>query len=349
MRSLDSGMLADRITSRPQAGMEWIIPELRATTTQRYVLDAGAVEMMVRLTQQLPDKVAPLVQAGWPAADVTWVEYSARQLFEARDRWGAQPPEGAGEWKKLALSRPAQARVGALIKKEADGSLSVNVMEDDAESPGRSFCWPCGFRLYAVSQRHHEDDLPEQTKKDFERLIWGYTRGIDLGPLKDRARVTLHHTALKHPNGGQLIAATLSELAGVLRLTMSAMSLLNTVAEVGPSLRPEGHRIGAGGHTRPYLPRALVRLEVPRRVRDPVRWATQAAKEHAGRRLHEVRAHWRYLRREPARGSWERIEMEDGRVLWRRPIAQHLRGNPDIGVVEHAGVGVVGSRRLRVG
>ncbi|HEY1878453.1 MAG TPA: hypothetical protein VGG68_00825 [Caulobacteraceae bacterium] len=110
--------------------------------------------------------------------------------------------------------------------------------------------------------------------------------------------------------------------------------MLQTVATVGQEERPPGHVL-VGGRMRPRLTICPLTLQVPRRIRNVAAYARRKLAETAtGKRLHEVRAHYRHLAFQPRPPGWMPVIIE-GQMMWRKRIDSHLRGDPALGVIEH--------------
>ncbi len=184
-------------------------------------------------------------------------------------------------------------------------------------------------------------------RSDQAGRVWGYRYGVDekfMGPLVDRAvaQTPLRFFGLD-PLSGDDHRATTRSMGGMLRVAVAMLSMLNSVAAIEDATRPPGGRLLRGA-VRPYLSRAPVTITVPKRIKKVVDWARREVREACARkRLHEVRPHYRHLQQQPATPGWAEVSI-DGKTYWRKRIDGHLRGDPDLGVVEHTHTVVKGPK-----
>jgi len=298
---------------------------------QRYVLDDASTAMATRLAGCMPRQLAKLIALAKPASTETWIEWPTSVMMQTRD---ALYPG----WREQAGVEPRrvdpEARIGVLVNLEGE-AMHLHCVE----TPGHKHApvmWAIGYMIGAGL---------EGTGDDEARMGWGYAESVDVSALRGSIMVTIHPFSSRIADGErrEALAMMIRELSGLTRITMSALAMLNSVASIEEATRPAGRHVISGGSTAPFLSRRMVTLALPRTVRDPLAHVIRVG-EARRKRLHEVRAHWRHYTRPPLnslRGA-ERIETLDGRILWRVPVEKHLRGDPDIGVIDHAGVAVRG-------
>jgi hypothetical protein len=295
-----------------------------AHRAERYVLDEQTTRMLVRLANCWPRRMKQVMEIAWPAAPDVWIEWPSFAMLDERRK--IQGPD----W-EFTLRQP-EASTAALIALR-DGHMHINCIEHDETCRG-VFPWLVGFKVF----KEPRDDQP----LDDACAVWGYTRttpGVE--SMRGYAIPSLHPDLIAETRKRDMQKIMINELAGFVRVTLTALALLASPATLlGPPVRPRGRFVGKGGATHPYQPRRFVELALPKRVRNAQAFVERTlTTQH--RKLHEVRAHYRHFKYQPNAPGWEPIEIE-GEKLWRKPIARHLRGDPDLGVVEHAGVHVKG-------
>jgi len=292
---------------------------------ERYVLDENLIRTIVQLSQCYPARAKQYMDLAWPAADSVWIEFPSQPMLQERR---------AIHGKDFAyVHRQPEARTGILVHM-INGAMHLNCFEHD-ETCRSIFPWPMGFYLF---KEPVEQELFECA------AVWGYTEGMDLEVLRGYAVPSLHPDAVRNlpKDYKELVQIMTAELAGLVRLTVIALALLASPAtRVGPPVRPRGRFI-AHNATHPYQPRRFVELEIPKRVREVRPYIEKMLATHH-KRLHEVRAHYRHLTYQPRAPGWLPIETPQG-MLWRKAIARHLRGDPDLGVVEHEGIHAKGAK-----
>lgn len=316
--------LADDIIAHPNARVPGtdvvmtapeIVRDLR--TADRYVLDGRGVQVMHQLAAQDPKDILRLLKVAKPANPLTWIEWETWQLFDERER------TDPGWHERMAVDRrkPGQ-RSGIFVLIRDDGSLHINAIEHQADSRLPLY-WPLGFNLFIE---------PEDQAPDMATVcnVWGYEETADdLKVLARHGRFSAHPS---YPLSERKLGSLAKQLSGFTRMTVAVLAMLNTIAEKSESTRPR-RRFIAGGRTHPYVERRFLTVHVPKRVTDVTRWANREAVLYH-KRLHQVRAHWRYLKDRPNTAGWEHVEI-DGVDYWRKTIEAHLRGNADLGIVEH--------------
>lgn len=161
-----------------------------------------------------------------------------------------------------------------------------------------------------------------------------------------------------------LIAMEVMEQAGTARWLISMLAAINAIPRdvVPVPARPGRRHVGA--NVLPYFQHRTLRLRLPRddrivHVLERAAFAADAAR-NAPRPWHRVRGHWRIVERGVAKGrrrgqAWCRHvpaatdEAGLGRCgrcgLLIRWVAQHHRGDPTLGIVEHTYVATTGKGR----
>lgn len=122
-----------------------------------------------------------------------------------------------------------------------------------------------------------------------------------------------------------------------LRYLVAALGLLNEIPVSYVPYRPSGNA-RVGGRLRPFMSSSVVSITVPatrRRLKD-IDKLLQARGEAAKKARHEVRGHFRHVRKLPAKNPerWERAVDREGRPVWRTWIDHHLRGSAELGWVD---------------
>jgi hypothetical protein len=327
--------LADTIISNPKARLgndvldcNHLLPDIRRA--QRYVLSPDMAVTATTLSSAInPEWARKLIDLGWPPAEVTWIEWPSREMLETRKLMKTIGPSLMGDPPE---TRPEHCMTGILIRKDHPqaGSLHINCIEHDETGKG-IWPWPLGYIV------HRERYIGAVATPEV-RAIWGYTEAVNIDPLVGHANATVHPNFSS--SKGDVQKATnimLQELAGLLRQAFSITTLLNlpTMTVIGQPKRPLGRYVGQGGKTHAYLSRTMVDMALPRtRQGSPTSLLKLIDDHHRRYRLHEVSAHYRHLRHEPKAQGWEKIEIA-GATYWRKAIAPFLRGDPDLGVVEH--------------
>jgi hypothetical protein len=349
-------LLADRcLRERPKLSQletlrRDIIGPLRHRNCERYAFDDAASDMVGRMGTQLPDKFRSLLTLGRPACDLLWIEWNHGLARRASQEVGVYEFDDAdSEYVR---------RMGVLATRLGNTDGEVALMFAQENDPSRALAelmyWPVGYVVSTdgtklrLAARTFVHDLYGGTRAEQDmttRRIWGFGGALSIAPLRGLATIFVTPGAVKLRSIDDVIVdksvqQSVRDLIGALRLAVAALAILNAVAEIGAEVRPPG-LIRGSGDLKPYVPRRLVTVRVPKH-RSPLSFARSRILAHH-KRLHEVRSHWRHLGHEPRASGWERIEI-DGRTLWRKSIAKHLRGNPDVGVVEHDGARVAGPR-----
>lgn len=294
-----------------------------ARRAERYLLDERTTRMIVRVSNNHPAFMRKLMDLAWPAAEDVWIEFPSHAMLDERAKLHMNSFD--------YVLRTPKAHTAALISTSGD-VMHINCIEHDETCHG-IFPWLLGFKVFKERQDQPMDEC---------LAVWGYTPEAKHPEiLQGYALPSVHPDTMNDVTGMEEIRGILlKELAGFVRLTLVALALLSSPAtRKGPPTRPRGRFVAHGG-THPYHPRQFVELALPKTVRDAQAYVERTLATHH-KRLHEVRSHYRHLLYRPNAPGWEPIEIE-GEKLWRKAIAKHLRGNPDLGVVEHVGVHVKG-------
>lgn len=276
---------------------------------KRYVFDQAAADMASALAGLPPLQLAKLLDACKPASSPVWIEMPVHEMFN--DFEHGPSPGG---------------RCALLAEWATDGGTHCMLIHH-LEPPVVRW-WPSGFLMahegkpYLKSATAYTDEL--------KNGLWGFD--YEPGTLHGRAKITLHPTVVRqHKKNGEMVTIP----AGWTRFAIAALTILNSRSvEVSEPVRPAGQRL-IGGKSRPYASLIPLRISLPRRVRNRAAYlAREAIAEHARRCLHEVSPHYRHLTHQPKTPGWLPVEI-DGTIYWRKRIEAHLRGDPDLGVVEH--------------
>jgi hypothetical protein len=311
---------------------------------ERYAFDDAASDMVGRMGAQLPEKMRALLGIAKPACDLLWIEWNHGPVRRA----GVE----AGVFEFDDAESEYVRRMGVLVEVIDEGkklSFTFAQENDPVRALSELMYWPLGYMVSLDGTPLNVSDegaVTAASRNDITRLIWGFGGRPSMAPVRGLAAIFVTPGALElrridHAIVDAAIRQATNDLMGALRLAVAALAILNAVGEVGGEVRPPG-LIRGGGDLKPYVSRRLVTVRVPKH-RSALSFARSRILAHH-KRLHEVRSHWRHLGHEPQAPGWERVEIE-GRTLWRKAIAKHLRGNPDLGVVEHDGARVAGPRR----
>jgi hypothetical protein len=311
-----------------------LIPGVKRAT--KFVLDDDATRLVADLSNQAPKDIAAMLTAAWPASQETWIELPCETLIQAREKFHGQG------WRDAigAKPRPSHHRLAIYVHPSSMSAdaMVINCVEHDDEDIG-VMAWPAGFVFYKEPQR-----ISLAAEEDWGRKLWAYGPSIDIRPLYGRAALSVH-PAFNAEREMKFLDGAVHELRGFLRLAIAALAAINTIAEISPPTKGEGRFIGRGGTTHARQAAAFVTLRLPHRVKDVKAYARRQFVAYH-KRLHEVRPHYRHLKHNPLSEGWEAIETHLG-PRWRKVIQGHLRGNPDLGVVEHKGIRVTTSPGIR--
>jgi hypothetical protein len=317
---------------------------------KRYVFDEAACRLATRiLARPDPPPYLRFLENAEPPSDVTWIETSAWTEQDEIRRLAREHPE----WGMASLgdAHPSD-RTGWLFSREP-GSPILQVFTWMHSMEGAVVTFPL-YHLVAL------EGAPFRQLKEGEFTPDPSGQGVLVGARQgrlselDQAAVTwnceLRPDFAKPMVGRGRIVSRLDMIGNVpadrfnwfarnasrgLPFAILYLSMLNSVAIVDEAAtRPAGSRL-VGGSSRPYLTRQVATVVIPKRIRRPVDWALREMREAVSRkRLHEVSPHYRHLTHAPKAPGWVEVEIE-GVTYWRKRIAAHLRGNPDLGVVEH--------------
>ena len=344
--------LAERFRDPKNDGEVWLARELGhrhvpdnnpvrrfMLEAKRYVMDDDALRLAVDLSESMPRQVLHQLDAIEMPAKSVWIEFSSAALTKQRLKYGTL--------EDVPADRPDTARCGMLIHEREPGLIQTWCIEDGDPDEfkardGMIVAWPLSYAI----------NLPgpvemHRAPKDFNGIVWGYGQlADDLQVLDGRAWPTMD-PSYKRVFGESGARKIMYELRGWTRLTVAMLALFSTVATIEEVPRPEGH-VRLGGMVRPRLKSDRLVIYVPRTIRKPVPWARKAihrAAQHK-RRLHEVSRHWRHLEKRPSAPGWEPV-LIGNKHMWRKEIEAHLRGDPNLGVVEHRETYVKLNKRYR--
>lgn len=321
----------------------------------KYVLDDAATVLACQLSNSAPEQMLKMLGAARPPFPVTWVELPAKVMLDARGYIGN--PSWTEQQIFAADNRSPAARVGILIIEKED--LIAIYLIEHGDDPPHHFTWPVSFLLALEGRPWMEEDLAGRkvSRDDLISLagaFWGYSPSPAVAPLIGRA--TARPPEPRDPSSKAELAAVIEmtetsvrETAGITRMAIAVLAMLNSVPIVETEFRQTGMRLLKGA-MRPYSLCTTVSLNIPRRVRRIEGYARKAIGAAAARkRLHEVRTHYRHLPRRPLAPGWTEAIGPEGEVCWRKPIKGHLRGDPDLGVAEPKTTIVHGPRATKQG
>lgn len=122
-----------------------------------------------------------------------------------------------------------------------------------------------------------------------------------------------------------------------LRYLVAALALLNEVPVEFVPFRPKGMAL-VKSRMRPFMSSSVVSITVPasRRRLKEIDDLMSARSEAAKKARHEVRGHFRHVKKLPSKHPerWEQATDRDGLPVWRTWIDHHLRGSAELGWVE---------------
>lgn len=301
-------------------------------------LDDDATLQACYLHHSKPRQIVDMLSVAQPPWPHMWVEMDTNTLLGTR----AQMAKAYGNSYQYE-KRPEHSRVALRIDK-FDEHFEVFVLETSLDGK-QVFEWPLGFDIGLND--HHFAPMKKDAfiKRDGGVLmevkgamspvrqaavVWGYEPDVKgLSGLARRARVhTLSPYALAMTP--EIVRNCCTELGGTTRLAVAILAMLNTVLIVDEPSRPKGRFLSRSG-SKGYVDRSVSYLNIGPRIRNREDYVRNAVRDEISRRcLHEVRGHWRYLRRKPSVPGWERVEHE-GEVYWRKFIEAHKRGDPALG------------------
>lgn len=304
-------------------------------------LDDDATIQACHLHHSKPRQIIDMLAVAQPPWPHMWVEMDANTLLGTRAEM-AKTYGGSYQYDR----RPDHARVAFRIDR-FEQHFEVFVVETSLD--GKTvFEWPLGFDVGIGDYRfakHRSDKIVEsetglmmQVKGKMDptaqaAVVWGYLPDVKgLSGLARRARVhTLSPYALAMTP--EIVRNCCAELGGTTRLAVSVIAMLNTVLIVDEPSRPKGRFLSRSG-SKGYVDRSVSYLNIGPRIRNREEYVRKAVTDEIARKcLHEVRGHWRYLRRKPSIPGWERVE-HDGKVYWRKFIEAHKRGDASLGTTE---------------
>lgn len=354
-RRLAGAMLADDFMDQRLCTMQHSVvadtnEELRSylRTARKYVLDDEATRLASNLSCSSPEQVARMLEVAVPPANVTWIEMPSAVMLDARRR--AKDTAGFTEAQEAYMDRrPADCRIGLLIIQDPglhkDGNVWGLYAVEHGDTVAEHFTWPIGFMVATEGRPFLPDeshDLGPLTEEFMTAKVWGYHETAPaLKVLNGRGFVIMPSTYSRTERTKELVdgiaATAMQELSGITRLAVACLAMLNAVPVIETEGRPPGSRLLKGGRTAPLYARSTVSLSIPRRVRAKEAFARRAiAAEVKRKKLHEVRPHFRHLTRKPAQDGWtQAIHPLTLQPCWRKKIDGHLRGDPELGVVEH--------------
>jgi hypothetical protein len=279
----------------------------------KLVLPTDTLHLVQYMRSQMPREINHLRRQARPPFPLMFVE---ADLMEYNRSMGMEPQpdqEGAVTGLLIVDEPDKQAFLCHVI--DTTGALRPNC---------KVLNWPLRFGVSYADGGFYKvpDDIPEKV----EQLLWGYGTDIDVGAL--------HRTAWAEPDSRvpmEVGVAALRETQGVLRYACAILALLNGPAELHDGARTHKDRIYVLGRTRKTTVPSIIRVDVPKRVKDPGAYVLKLAREGTRKRLHDVRGHYRFTKRQPltAHGAGSRWEpWGDG---WRCWIDNHVRGDESLG------------------
>ena len=300
-------------------------------------LDDEVTVQACHLHHSKPRQIIEMLQVVEPPWPHMWVEMDANTLLGTRAEL-AKIHGGSYSYEK----RPDNARVALRIDHHGD-YLTVFVLETPLEGKA-VFEWPIGFDVAIGDHRFDrvrksgivDDHGPmmqvrgRMSATEQSAVVWGYMPDVKgLASLNNRARVhSLPQYA--HALDPGIVRSCCEELGGTTRLVVSILAMLNTVLVVEPATRPKERFLSRSG-SKAYIERSVTYLNIGARIRNRTEYVRRSITDEVSRRCeHEVRAHWRYLRRKPSVPGWEQVE-QNGETYWRKRIAAHKRGDPALG------------------
>lgn len=279
----------------------------------------------------LPDDVVPLVQhvRTQPPATINHLRRLARPPFPimfVEASLGAYvhalnhecPPErerdGTG---LLVIDRPDQHLFECHIID------SVGPM--DKGGGGHVLNWPIRFSVSYDDAPHPvcPDDIPDRV----EHTLWGYHESVNIAPLHRRGWAAPYN-GVSLGNG----AEAMRETQGAMRYAIALLALLNGPAELeAPDRSVKPRSMLLFRQPRKAATPSIIRIDIPKRVKHAGDYVLKHAREGTGKRLHDVRGHWRVVTRRPLTSHAPDALWEPCEGGWRRWIASHERGNIDLG------------------
>jgi hypothetical protein len=279
----------------------------------KLVLPTETLHLVQHMRSQMPKVMNDLRRMARPCYPLMFVE---ADLAEYNRSVGNKPtPDQEG------------ARTGILIVDYPETESFQLYVIDSTGALTRSckvLNWPLRYNVTYGAGAHEMSPVGVPLK--VEQLLWGYGNDIAIGQL--------HRTAWAEPDARvpmDLGVAALRETQGVLRYACAILALLNGPATLHAPSAPLSRNTLLFQRPRKVSTPLIIRVEVPKRVKNPGDYALKAAREGTRKRLHEVRGHYRHTTRLPlsAHGPDSRWEPCDGG--WRLWIANHERGDESLG------------------
>lgn len=283
----------------------------------KMVLPDDTLALVQHMRTQPPKVIAELLRNARPPYPVLFVEANLNAYRETLG-FTAHDDEPQAKTGLLILDRPKDS-LFQLYVVDSVGNLSRF---------GQVFNWPLMFEAAYGPEGHPE--VPTDMPQRIAAVLWGYDESHDLRPMRNRG--------IARPKADVPVEAgalAVRETQGIMRYAIALLALLNGPATLHEGKRAATPRTLIHGKSHLLATPSIIRVEVPKRVRDPNGYVLKQTQEGIKKRLHEVRGHWRVVARCPATaygsdGSWERIETDKG-PRWRKWIANHERGDAALG------------------
>ena len=286
----------------------------------KMVLPDDTLRLVQHIRSQLPPVINHLRRLARPPFPLMFVEADLGEYIRALGKTPEADQE-QGVTGLLIIDRPdAQMFVCHVIDSTTAGAVSAK---------SKVLHWPIRFSVAYGALPHPlvPADIPDRV----EHVLWGYDPSINIAPL--------HRMAWGEPDSRlpmDLGVAAMRETQGVLRYAIAIMSLLNGPAEItNPESHSKPRTVMLFQQPRRLCTPSIIRIDVPKRVRDPGAYVLKMAREGTRKRLHDVRGHYRHVTRPPATAHAAGSPWEPCDGGWRRWIDNHERGDQSLGDLRH--------------
>jgi hypothetical protein len=322
-------LLAD-LASHPASYQFKMSAAPAVSRAKKFVIRDSGLAAIAALRTNMPERMNELRQMAHLPYDEIFVEYN---MGAYRASFGGNRHVGDDA-----------DTSGVLITKVADDLFQFQVIDSigPVRSSGRVLLWPVKYLISTTNDDVAVDESQYRVKDgrhplgspEYDASCWGYSHAPTpretaklMKPLRNK--IMCVSTVNSHDDREvKLLQSTIKETSGISRHIVGFLALLN-----GPAERIQsdvtGRKIIHGTTRRAAVPEYIT-MRVPKKVANYERFVFNACREAARKRLHDVRGHYRYLRRQPNALNWERVEIE-GEVMWRRWINAHERGSEEMG------------------
>jgi hypothetical protein len=345
-------ILADDIRVEKNWGGYRTSNATRVREAEKIVLNDEAARMAVRLSNHKPLDILKMLDCALPPSTLTWIEWPSYSQLDER----IEETRRRGDVSRLEHmlgnreEREAWSRCGILVESKED-RYTITCIEH-GRTKNELFEWPVTYEFVNTSEetlpvspcarKYLVEDGRMMPVLKRTAMLWGYgTAYPGLANLNNKADLVIQ-PHIETLYGSKLmdgfVVMSLNEMLGMTRLAVGVLAMLNTSTET-EQVVPKGRFLG-GGKSHPYAPHRIATLDIPDRIQKRTSYVERRIRDESDRirkRLHKVRAHFRHSRDLPINGEgWVRCTCrgrEQGE-WWHKRIAEHMRGDEELGTVE---------------